>query len=59
MKIMIENSKTKQKPKTILGRIRNLALDFILYFVTTYIMRKYPLNVTLAQGKTPNTLCIT
>ena len=34
MKIMIENSKTKQKPKTI----RNLVLDFILYFVTAYII---------------------
>ena len=30
MKIMIVNSKTKQKPKTILERIRNLVLDFIL-----------------------------
>ena len=38
MKIMIENSKTKQKPKTILGKIRNLVLDFILYFVTAYII---------------------
>ena len=38
MKIMIVNSKTKQKPKTILGRIRNLVLDFILYFVTAYII---------------------
>ena len=37
MKIMIVNPKTKQKPKTILGRIRNLFLDFILYFVTAYI----------------------
>ena len=38
MKIMIINSKAKQKPKTILGRIRNLVLDFILYFVTAYII---------------------
>ena len=58
MKIMIENSKTKQKPKAILGKIRNLVLDFILYFITTY-MRKYPIHVTWAQGLTPNTLCIT
>ena len=36
MKIKIVNSKTKQKPKKILGRIRNLVLDFILYFVTAY-----------------------
>ena len=71
MKIMIENSKTKQKPKTILGRIRNLVLDFILYLYTAYIliymkynyciyyMRKYHIHVTCAQGKTLNTLCIT
>ena len=38
MKIMIVNSKTKQKPKTVLGRIRNLVLDFILFFVTAYII---------------------
>ena len=61
MKNMIVNSKTKQKPKTILGRIRNLVLDFILYFVTPYIIKKvpYPIHVTWAQGKTLNTLCIT
>ena len=35
---MIVNSKTKQKPKIALGRIRNLVLDFILYFVTAYII---------------------
>ena len=38
MKIMIVNSKIKQKSKTILGVIRNLVLDFILYFVTAYII---------------------
>ena len=38
MKIMIVNSKTKQKPKTVFGRIRNLVLDFILYFVTALII---------------------
>ena len=37
MKIIIVNSKIKQKPKTILRGIRNLVLDFILYFVTAYI----------------------
>ena len=36
MKIMIANSKIKQKSKPILGVIRNLVLDFILYFVTVY-----------------------
>ena len=35
---MILNSKIKQKSKTILGVIRNLVLDFILYFVTAYII---------------------
>ena len=36
MNIMILNFKIKQKSKTILGVIRNLVLDFILYFVTAY-----------------------
>ena len=38
MEFMIVNSKTKEKPKTILQRIRNLVLDFIIYFVTAYII---------------------
>ena len=38
MKIMILNSKIKQKSKTILGMIRNIVPDFILYFVTAYIL---------------------
>ena len=38
MKIMIVNSKIKQKSKTILGVIRNIVLDFIVYFVTAYIL---------------------
>ena len=38
MKIMIVNSKKKQEPKTILGKITNLPLDFIRYFVTAYIL---------------------
>ena len=38
MKIIIANYKIKQKFKTILGVIRNLVLDFILYFVTAYII---------------------
>ena len=54
---MILNS-NKEKAKTILTKIRNLVLDLILYFVTAY-MRKYPIHVTRAQGKTPNTLGIT
>ena len=44
---MIVNSKIKHKSKTMLGVIRNLVLDFILYFVT-----KYPIFVTSAQGTT-------
>ena len=47
MKIMIINSKVKHQSKTMLGVIKNLVLDFILYFVTGN-MRKYPIHVTLA-----------
>ena len=46
MNVMIVNSKIKQKSKTILGVIRNLVLDFILYFVTAYYMRKCPIHIT-------------
>ena len=53
MKIMTVNSKIKQKCKTMLGMNRNRILDFILYFVTTY-MRKYPTHVTSAQGTVQN-----
>ena len=38
MKIMTGNTKIKQKSKTILGVIRNLVLDFILYFATAYVI---------------------
>ena len=38
MKIMIVNSKIKQKSTAILGVVGNLILDFILYFVTVYII---------------------
>ena len=55
---MIVNSKIKYKSNTMLGVIRNLVLDFILYFVTAY-MRKCPIHVTSAQGTTQNTLYIT
>ena len=34
--------------------IRNLILDFILYFVTAYI-KEYPTHVTSAQGIAQNT----
>ena len=42
---MIANSKIKHKFERILEVIRNLGLDFILFFVTAY-MRKYPTHVT-------------
>ena len=34
MNTMTVNSERKQKSKAILGVIRNLVLDFILYFAT-------------------------
>ena len=55
---MIFNSKMKHNSKTILVVIRNLFLDFILYFVTAS-MRKYPIHVTPALGTAQNTLYIT
>ena len=54
IKIMIVNCKIKHKSNTMLGVIKNLVLDFILYFVTTY-MRKCPIHVTWAKGTTQNT----
>ena len=56
MKIMIVNSKIKHKCKAMLGVIRNLVLDLILYFVITAYIRKYPIHVTSAQGTTQNAL---
>ena len=41
---MIANSKIKQKSKTMLGVIKNLVLDFILYFVPA--CEKVPIHVT-------------
>ena len=38
MKIMIGKSKIKHKSKTILEVIRNLVVNFILYFITGYIV---------------------
>ena len=55
---MIVNSEIKYKSNTILGVIRNLVLDFILYFVAAYI-RKSSIHVTSVQGATQNTLYIT
>ena len=56
MKIMIVNSKIKHKCKAMLGVIRNLVFDLILYFVITAYIRKYPIHVTSAQGTTQNAL---
>ena len=50
MKIMVVNSKIKHNSKTVLWVIRNLLVDFILYFVIAY-MRKYPIHATSAKGK--------
>ena len=44
--------------QTMLGVIRNLILDFFLFFVTA-CMRKYPTHVTSVQGTVQNTLYIT
>ena len=55
---MIVNSKMKYKSNTMLGVIRNLVHDFILYFVTVY-MRKCHIHVTSTKGTTKNTLYIT
>ena len=55
---MIVNSKIKHKSKAVLGVIRNLVLNIIIYFVTAY-MRNYPIHVTSAQGTIQNTLLIT
>ena len=45
MKIMIENSKINQKPKKILGVIRDLVFDLTLYFVTAYMIWESTLNM--------------
>ena len=55
---MIVKSKIKHTSKLMLGMIRNLVLDLILYFFAAYI-GKYPIHVTFGQGKTQNTLYIT
>ena len=52
--VMIVNYKTNYKCKTMLEVIRNLVLDFIVYFVISY-MRKYTIHITLVQGATQNT----
>ena len=56
MKIMVVNSKLKQKSKAILGVIRNLVLNFSFYFVTAILYEKVPYTCKKRAGKTPNTL---
>ena len=60
MKIMIVNSKIKQKTQNNFGSDQKPS-SWIHSLLSCYIycMRKYPIYVTGAQGKTPNTLCIT
>ena len=53
MKIMIVNSKIKQKDQ------KCSSWFYSLLFYCIYYMRKYPIHVTWARGKTPNALCIT
>ena len=55
---MTVSSKIKDKYKIILGVIRNLVLNFILYLVAAY-MRKCAIHVTSAKCATQNTLYIT
>ena len=51
MKIMIVNSKIKQKFKPILGRIRNLVFDFILCFVVQHMLfEKVPYTCNMSTG---------
>ena len=58
MKITIVNFRIRHKSKTKLEVIRNLVLDFILYFVIAH-MRKYPRYATSGQNTKQNTLYIT
>ena len=44
-------SKITQKSKTILGVIRNIVLDFILYFVTAYIITESTLYMAHEHRK--------
>ena len=57
---MIESPKTKQKRKNNFGKDQKSSYWFyslLCYYI--YYMKKYPIHVTWAQGKTLNTLCIT
>ena len=43
---MIVNLKIKYEFKTMLGVIRNLVLDFILYFATAYAQVQHKIHYT-------------
>ena len=48
---MVVNFKTKKKCKAILGVIRNLVLDLILYFITRHILYgKVPYICKMSSG---------
>ena len=59
MKIMIVNSKAKIQNN--FGKDQKSSSWFYswLCYYIYYYMRKYPIHVTWAQGKTSNTLCLT
>ena len=48
IKTMMVNSKIKHKSKTILGVIRNLVPDFILFFVFVLIYEKVPYRCNIS-----------
>ena len=51
IKIINVNFRIKHKSKTMWEVMRNLVMDFIIYFVTSY-MRKCPIHVKSAQRTT-------
>ena len=59
MKIMIVNSKISKNPKQFWKDQKSSSWFYSLLCYYIYYMRKYPIHVAWAQGKTPNTLCIT
>ena len=59
MKIIIVNSKIKQKSKNFGGDQKSSSWFYSLLCYCLYYMRIYLIHVTWAQGKTPDTLCIT
>ena len=58
MKTMILNSKIKQKLKDFGSDQKSSSWFHFLLCYYIYYMSKYPVDVTWAQGKTTNKLCI-